>query len=371
MELAARPYAVATAALVAGGLMAAAPVVATLPGVQLRDVALTTGFSLGDIASQQLSQNSDLITGFLTSNGKLVADQAGQVDKLAEMLVGSDATGFQTHAAQQAVFQFFDANNALTNINQAALLGLLGARGTVDTDGAFTSTDLPNLNGSLIVDDNHTASFNFAGLEAAIGHYLGAAAFFQAAQSGINPEHGDSGDAFNQLVASVTTFNQALVAAEQNFNTDLLSDQVALEQAIFGNDSALNGIVNRGFNSFNMLFDAQQQSLNGFLGVTGYDPQELTSSLLQGSSEQTFNDGSIGGLQGMFDQNLAMLADIAGLKGDDFTDLFKSFDADAFSEASKSLFETLAGGPFGDVFGADGAFATLMTDLGNMFTTLG
>ena len=92
----------------------------------------------------------------------------------------------------------------------------------------------------------------------------------------------------------------------------LVGGQVGLEQLIFGTDSALNGVINRSFNVFNMFLDAGQQ---GFLGLLGadFDPTVMTSSLLVGlGSGGAFTDGAIGGLEGVLGNGYMVLADLLG-----------------------------------------------------------
>ncbi|MFY2861679.1 hypothetical protein ACOJVU_18520 [Mycobacterium sp. THU-M104] len=87
---------------------------------------------------------------------------------------------------------------------------------------------------------------------------------------------------------------------------------MALEQSIFGTDSALNGTLNRGFNAVNTLIGTGQQSLNNLSGALVPQPA-FNQSLLTGSPAQTFNGGQIGGLTGVVDQALFAGVDFLGL----------------------------------------------------------
>src|SRR5574337_1937394 len=192
MEPAGRPPVAAAVAITAAGLIAASPVAAPLPAPQARDVTLTSGSDAGDfLASQltaQLDANSSLIERLLAANGQLVDLQHQLTPGTAALLGGQVQPDGSVHGlAKDAVEQFFNANNALTGASQASLLGLLGARGTLD-GGAFTPLNLENLNKSLLVDPHHTGSIPFAGLESAIGHYIGSAVFLNGFLNNIRSE---------------------------------------------------------------------------------------------------------------------------------------------------------------------------------------
>lgn len=327
MESVTRPS-LAAAALVAGGVLAVAPVA---PTVQLPDITLTAG--LADMLDLQLNANAALVDTVLRANAGITHGQ--------ETFLGNQEAGAALQHLQESY-------NAMMGASQGALLGALGVRVIDPQTGAVF--DPAALNASLQFTADTGVGADFGGVEGAAAHAVLAAAGSAGSPAG-----------FQQLLSDLQAFNTALIAAEKSFNGDLLASEVAMEKAAFGTDSALNGVVNRGFNGFNMLFDTQQQGLNGFLGITGYNPQELTGSLLTGSGDQTFNDGSVGGLQGMFDQNLAMLADLGGLKAADLTGLFDNFDADAFTAASKGFFDTLLAGPFGDALTGDELTAVFNT----------
>ncbi len=57
-----------------------------------------------------------------------------------------------------------------------------------------------------------------------------------------------------------------------------------------------------------LVLSTGEQTVNSFLGGVQVPPVFLT-----GSGAQVFNGGSIGGIEGIFDQTLAAGADLAGL----------------------------------------------------------
>ncbi|VBA53726.1 hypothetical protein LAUMK142_04261 [Mycobacterium pseudokansasii] len=122
---------------------------------------------------------------------------------------------------------------------------------------------------------------------------------------------GSPGSPLQRLESAQIKFTTTLVNNELGFNHWLLTNEVGLEQRFFGTDSALNGVINRGFNVGNLLVGTGEQALNTVVGAPV--PANFTSSLLTGSGAQVFNGGQIGGLAGAFDQGLMVAADLAGL----------------------------------------------------------
>ncbi|HTM84850.1 MAG TPA: hypothetical protein VL179_08100, partial [Mycobacterium sp.] len=107
--------------------------------------------------------------------------------------------------------------------------------------------------------------------------------------------------------------NTGLIDGLTGFNEGLLGGQIAVEQLLFGSDSALNGVINRLFNTFNMGLDVGQNALNGLLGVNVAGADSLTESLLVGLNPAgIFRAGDIGGLEGMFGNGLQAFANITG-----------------------------------------------------------
>jgi hypothetical protein len=110
-------------------------------------------------------------------------------------------------------------------------------------------------------------------------------------------------------------YNTGLVARELEFNQWLVQTEVGLEERIFGTDSALNGVINRGFNVGNLLFvNTGEEILNGLSGAQV--PSTFNASVLVGNLEQTFNGGQIGGPVGAFEQSLSLGLNAVGLIGE-------------------------------------------------------
>lgn len=130
------------------------------------------------------------------------------------------------------------------------------------------------------------------------------------------------------LQSALQGFNGFVLGGLVDLNSGLVSGQVGLEEFIFGSDSALNGVVNRLFNVFNMGLGGGQNFLNGLIGirpesVTDADPANLTWNLLAGrnypfldADPNVFNSGEIGGLEGMFVQGLQAFGNVTGIPGD-------------------------------------------------------
>lgn len=80
-----------------------------------------------------------------------------------------------------------------------------------------------------------------------------------------------------QIEQAQIDFNTNLVNGELGFNQALVANEVGLEQRIFGTDSALNGVINRGFNVGNLLLGTVEQTANSLIGAPV--PENFTSSL--------------------------------------------------------------------------------------------
>ncbi|KZS72452.1 hypothetical protein A4G26_05950 [Mycobacterium kansasii] len=151
----------------------------------------------------------------------------------------------------------------------------------------------------------HGQAYQALGAQAARFHDQ----FVQALNAGANLY---AGSPLQQLSkAAQLNFNTNLVNNELGFDRWLVTNEVGLEQPFFGADSALNGVINRGFNVGNLLVGTGEQALNTVVGALV--PANFTSSLLTGSGAQVFNGGQIGGLADAFDQSLMVAADLAGL----------------------------------------------------------
>ncbi len=354
------PTTAAATVLVASGLIGAAPSTAAHPGVATHDVRLTatdpaTFFDeMRDMFDKELTFNA--ISRFVEHNQGLVADQAALINDIVKSFPAEDRD-----VATFALQHLFEANNMLADAGQASFLGTLGVR-TIDPEV---------FNQSLLFPGEAAAiESEFGGLQGAVGHGLVLAAGLAELLSGKEPAGLD--DLLVQLLDDVRAFNTNLISAQFAFNAELLAGERALLDAMFGasGHELARDIFVRGFNAFNMQFDVQQQSVNGLLGLTNYDPQALTASLLLPTQNGDYlNDGSIGGLFGVLNQNLALLG--SALIAKDAGELIgMGGDADdaAFFAAIENAFTTLAGGPFGDVLST--GLQPLFADIGDIFAAL-
>ncbi|OBG27883.1 hypothetical protein A5764_02695 [Mycobacterium sp. 852002-51057_SCH5723018] len=103
-------------------------------------------------------------------------------------------------------------------------------------------------------------------------------------------------------------FIDDLVAKEIAFNANLLSGELGLEQTLFGSTNALNGAVNSAFNIPNVMLATGEEGVNTLLGAF---PAPLVGTALIGGATGSF--GTVGGLEGVFDQTLSVGFDLAGL----------------------------------------------------------
>ncbi|MEO6794202.1 MAG: hypothetical protein ABI253_06495 [Mycobacterium sp.] len=382
MYLYIRPCVAAAAALAAGSLIAVAPVTPNLPGVQVPDIQLTAdddavGQAFAELLLQQLRSSTTLIQNVQTFDAAIVA--AEHPSYLSWLLPGS---ADNAPLANDAVAHLFNSFNQLFGSHQAAFVGGFGARGILDaTDnyGSFYPFDPAVFYSSLNIGTNPdvipgaAAVEAFGGLEGAIGQYT---VFGSAVAKLMGGDFASQAD-FDSLASHVGALNDAIFAAEHNFNTALGSAEVALEQALFGTDSAYNGVINRFIDSFNMMYDIHEQHVNGLLGLDAL-PLDLTHSLLvtpegfRGPIE-LLNDGSIGGLTGMFYQNLLVLLDGLGVDGSNsgIPDgwVFGSGDV---AGAWQELMTVVNGGPFADVFDLSqgGDVSNIFTDLTNIWNDI-
>lgn len=383
MERALRPCLTAAAATLAtGSLIAVAPVAPALPSAQMPVIHLTAdddsvGLAFENLLLQQLHSSSTVIQNAQTFDAALVA--AEHPSMVSWLLPG--AAG-DAPLANDAAAHLFNSFNQLLGGHQAAFFGGFGARGTFDGAeqyGSFYPFEPAAFFGGLNIGTNldvipgAAAIEAFGGLEGAIGHYT---VFGSEVAKLMGGDFASQTD-FDSLVAHVSTFNDALFAAENNFNTALGSAEIALEKALFGTDSAYNGVVNRFIDSFNMIYDTHEQHVNGILGLGG-SPIDLTHSLLvtpvgdRGPLE-LLNDGSIGGTTGTFYQNVMLL-----LNGLDINSSNSGipegwvFGSGDVSGAWDELMSVMKGGPFADVFdlsqGSD--LSNICTDLANIWSSI-
>jgi hypothetical protein len=411
MQLAARSYAIAAAALIAGTLLAVTPTTLSVPRVQVRPAQLTSADdllalpsdtltfadSLPNLQADELASNATLIANELASNAGVVTGEESFESDVASAFPGLFDVGGLTPAGPVAdivgpiavggglgqVFdRLFDVNNLSLSTSENLFNSLIGA----------DNFDPAAINASLLMDGGLTAvpppiavdgfaeplpvigigapfvSGQIGGLEGITGNSLAAD---YATTNFLNTELGLSlpNLVFQDVITlgnDFITFDNALVADELAFNTQLLDEELAAEAAAFGgNEEALNGSVDRMFNIDNLFLSTAENSFNSVIGAE-FSPAEITQSLLTGTTTDVFDTGDLGGLQGIFDQNLALSADLAGLTSGDITSAFApgAFDATAFTAAIGDLFDVSA---FGNL---TPDFATLSTDLGTIFTSM-
>jgi hypothetical protein len=411
MQLAARSHAIAAAALIAGTLLAVTPTTLSVPRVQVRPAQLTSADdllaspsdtltfadSLPNLQADELASNATLIANELAGNAGVVTGEESFESDVASAFPGLFDVGGLTPAGPVAdivgpiavggglgqVFdRLFDVNNLSLSTSENLFNSLIGAdnfdpaaiNASLLTDGGLTAVPPP-----IAVDGVAESlpvigigapfvSGQIGGLEGITGNSL---AVDYATTNFLNTELGLSlpNLVFQDVITlgdDFITFNNALVADELAFNTQLLDEELAAEAAAFsGNEEALNGSVDRMFNIDNLFLSTAENSFNSVIGAE-FSPADITQSLLTGTTTDVFDTGDLGGLQGIFDQNLALSADLAGLTSGDITSAFApgAFDATAFTAAIGDLFDVSA---FGNL---TPDFATLSTDLGTIFTSM-
>ncbi|MCV7315040.1 hypothetical protein H7J77_05750 [Mycolicibacillus parakoreensis] len=324
MELSARPAITAGVALATAGMIAATPVLPAAPVVDVPDIQLV-GFA-DTLEDWMISFNEFLYPGLLDVNQGLVDAEVG-FEKLISPLFDFDFLGYTDadsilNGVPNRLFNVF--NMGLGGV-QNSLLGVLGAEFASGVGGENAGAGITN---SLLVGLNNTTNHVFD--TGAIGGVEGM--FGQALQAFANVTGFPTDNLMDGLQNGLVGFNGGLVDFVKDFNGALKAGELGLERLIAplfeavskiynpddviykSADSILNGVVNRGFNTFNMLLDAGQQ---GFLGLLGADFQssEITSTLLTtiDVTGVAFNDGVVGGLEGFLGNGYMMLADLAGL----------------------------------------------------------
>lgn len=197
-------------------------------------------------------------------------------------------------------------------IGGGAIGGLLGAVDTkflfdLNVIGAVASA----LTGNGSLQAALSAAITAAGLQASLSGVLNGSLFAGLPTTGAAlvaaPIAGLQG-----LAAGQINFLGNLVTAETGFNTNLLSNELGWEASIFG-PNALNGALNRAFNVGNLVLLTGEQTVNSLLGGAQV-PALDAGAFLTGGGGGAFNtNGGIGGLEGIFDQSLALGADLGGL----------------------------------------------------------
>jgi hypothetical protein len=310
MERATRPCIVAAAVLATGGLIAVTPAVTpTLPDVQVPNIDLTAD-SVND--SGDLSIFHSLLALFAgdqdqslfqipdTPNDDLFSGQGGL---FSEILSGGGASGGQPEFAEDFQQLLLDVDNALFGTGGGSFLGTVGAGEDIDA---------PPLNASGFAPGTAGVG-GVAGQDAAVSSDVSAVAGSAAAVTAA------------QLQADIEALQGDLLSAEGAFNSALVEHELALMQAAFGDDNALNGVVIQSFSALNSAFAAQEQSLNELLGIS--TSADFTQSLV-----------NVGGSSDVSGSDLPILTDIAGLQPSDFDDLFANFKGDLFATALQNFF---------------------------------
>jgi hypothetical protein len=388
MQGAARSSVTAAVVLAAGSMIAATPAMSSLPGLHLRPFQLASAESdivfadpLAALQADELGSNAGLVTQELASNGTLLADEESFLSNVGAAF--PDPTGVTAPEQSLALAapgsteipaleRLFDANNLLLGTYENLFNSLLGA----------DNFDPTAINQSLLIGGPATTgpepyiairggdpapflSGQVGGLEGVTGNSL--AAYDLAMGDFIPADVVALGDAFE-------TFNQALIGDELAFNTNLLTNEVNAEVAAFGSNNALNGTVDRLINIDNLPLSTAENGFNSVIGATdpNISPADLTASLLTGvggsptDPTNVFDTGDLGGVEGFFDQNAALFADVAGLNSAEITSAFAPgvFDPTAFTAAVGGLFE------FSDFNNLGADFTPIVSDFGAVFMSL-
>ncbi|MGA8329745.1 MAG: hypothetical protein WB777_10685 [Mycobacterium sp.] len=410
MQLAARSYAITAAALITGTLLAVTPTTSSVPSVQVRPAQLTSADdplalpgdtltfanSLLNMQADELSSDTTLIANELASNASVVAGQESFESDVASAFPSLFDVGGLTPVAPVAeidvpiaagsglgqVFdRLVDVNNLSLSTSENLFNSLIGAdnfdpaaiNASLLIGGGLTAVPPPMAVDSdaepigVIATGAPFLSGQIGGLEGITGNSLD---LDYATINYLNTELGISlpNFVFQDVVTlgdDFITFNNALVADELAFNTQLLNEELAAEAAAFGgNEAALNGSVDRMINIDNLSLSTEENSFNSLIGAE-FSPADITQSLLTGTTTDVFDTGDLGGLQGIIDQNLALSADLAGLTSSDITSAFApgAFDTAAFTAAIDDLYDVSA---FSNL---TPDLATLSTDLGTIFTS--
>jgi hypothetical protein len=374
MHLAARCYLTAGAAVAAGTMIAIIPTSSSLPGLQVRPFQLTsdgtdiltsaddTLTSLINLQYQEMYLNTFLVMQEMTDNSDLLKEQLAILQYRNEIYsdlltginsiiksqansIGAEAVGGSDPSTLTgSVDHLVDANNLLFGTSQTLFDSQIGA-----DNFSPAAIDSSLLIPGVGAGDVPFVTDGVGGVEGATGNTLTAYGDYISylnTQFGLSLADFSSQDLMN-LASADLAFNQALVADELAFNHNLLTEELAAESAAFGgNDSALNGVVDRVINIDNLYLATGESSVNDVLGAN-YSPAELTASVLTGDTGYTgtdptiaFDTGELGGLQGIFDQNAALASDLAGLTPAEISSAFApgAFDTAAFITAIGDLY---------------------------------
>jgi hypothetical protein len=318
MQLAARAYVTAAAALAAGSV-----------------IAVTSSTSSMDFQTRavQLATSENILAPDLVFADPLLQLQADEISVNAALVS-------QEEAANATVSAGGDFNTLVVGTAENLFNSVLGADNfdpAVLTDGYGGLRGVMDLSLFALTDAVRSADDQtkvLTGVE-------GTLPFPSDAQLAV-------------LQSDELTACQALFHGELEFNNNLLSSEVGAETAAFGNNNALNGLVDRLINADNLSLSTQENALNSLFGVEAVNPSAITASLLTGvggsatDPTNVFDTGYLGGLEGSFDQNLAAVADIAGLTPTQISDAFAPgvFDPAGFITAINSAIDSTAINPF-------------------------
>ncbi len=268
--------------------------------------ANTPGSLLQQLETAQINFNTNLVNGELAFNKGLVTNEVA----LEQAIFGTNS------ALNGAINRSFNVVNLLWGTGQQTVNLFTGAQvPTTFTSSLLTGSGAQVFNGGQIggplgaFDQSLVVGADLAGL--VLGSPVGQAVLSVLPASTQAALLSAPGNFLNGIEAAQINYNTNLIGGEFKFNNSLLTNEVGLEKAIFGTDSALNGTVNRAFNVGNLLIGTGEQAVNGLSGAL--PGPGFNSSLLTGSGAQVFNGGQIGGPLGSFDQSLAFGADLAGL----------------------------------------------------------
>jgi hypothetical protein len=185
------------------------------------------------------------------------------------------------NSAFSSINEVVDANNLLIADSEKQFDSLIGAE-----NFSPAAIDSSLLNPGVGTGDVPFVTDGIGGVEGETGNTLtayGDYITYLNTQFGLSLADFSSQDLMN-LASADLAFNHAVVADELAFNQNLLTEELAAESAAFGgNDSALNGVVDRVINIDNLYLATGESSVNDVLGAN-YSPAELTASVLTGDT---------------------------------------------------------------------------------------
>ncbi len=343
MQLAARPDIAAAAAALAVASMVAVTPVALSPDLQARTIQLaSTGSAfapdlvpdtLQQLQADDVSSNAALVAQEVAVNANFLAGETNLESAIAPAFSGLADSSNSTSILNGLVNVLFQFNTLFLGTAENSFNSLLGT----DFDPAALTDGFGGLRGLMDLSLlGLTDAVQFADDETKMLTGIEGTLPFPS-DAELIALQAEELAACHLLDNGIATFNSTLVAGEQ-----------AEETAALGSNTALNGLVDRLFNSGNLLLASGENFVTSLMGVEGVDPAGVTTSLLIPSDTGVFDSGAIGGLEGVFDQLLAASSDAAGLTSADFTTAFAPgvFDPTAFTAALDSAIDSTALDPF-------------------------